>query len=173
MAETANLINTLCHLSFIRVVDFSEKTESKLLPGNFFGKITKPNAYQFLFFAWRLKFLSDGLESTAEIDYDDKSFGKSRSNKEAPNIIEIEYDGNPNDLIVNFEELENDPNRYQMVIGNYKHLLVQHSDESSMDEGGNSLVNIGNTQRLFTQFTNYKTKYATHKRTRISSSNRK
>lgn len=39
-------------------------------------------------------------------------------------IIEIEYDGNPNDIIENINLLDGlDINSYQMIIGNYKDIV--------------------------------------------------
>jgi hypothetical protein len=92
-----------------------------------------------------------------------------------PNIIEIEYDGNPNDLIVNFEELENDPNRYQMVIGNYKLLLAQQqqqqqqnrSDENAPALNSTSFGKI-HTTHLLSKLSSYRNKYNYHKRARLS-----
>ena len=91
------------------------------------------------------------------------------SNETMPNIIEIEYDGNPSDLIVNFEELENDPNRYQMVIGNYKHLLAAQQQSNETTVNSNAIqVSKTHTTHLYNKFSSYRNKYNCHKRARLS-----
>jgi hypothetical protein len=106
-----------------------------------------------------LSFLSDELESSKGIDHLN------------PNIIEIEFDGNPNDLVVNFEELENDPNhRFQMVIGNNKQVLVQQQSSNTSEPTKSNNQTISSTH-LFNncKFTNYRNVYnLKHKRARLS-----
>ena len=129
-----------------------------------------------------MKFLSDGLDSCSssnEVDSDNKCIQKTintnntinnnNNNKENTSIIEIEYDGNPNELIVNFEELESDPTRYQMIIGNYKHLLAaqQKSNESTVNSNSNQVSKAHNTL-LYNKFSSYRNKYNCHKRARLS-----
>jgi len=122
--------------------------------------------------------LSDGLDSSSSNEYDTTS-SSNKHHSNVPNIIEIEYDGNPNDLIVNFEELENDPNRYQMVIGNYKLLLAQQqqqqqqqhqqnrSDENAPVLNATSFSKI-HTTHLLSKLSSHRNKYNYHKRARLS-----